>query len=69
MAKKTAPEKYAARYQDYKGSELWTVSHPEHRTVTVAAPDENSAIVAAATVWRVKWTAIEIYDQATVIRA
>lgn len=69
MAKKTAPEKAVARYQDYKGSKLWTVSHPEHRTVTVAAPDANSAIVAASTVWRVKWTAIEIYTQATVIKA
>lgn len=69
MAKKTAPEKTIARYQDYKGSKLWNVSHPEHRTVTVAAPDANSAIVAACTVWRVKWTAIEIYSQANAIRA
>lgn len=47
----------------------FNVRHPAQRPVTVAAPDENSAIVTAAAVWGVPWTKYEIYAYTTVTKA
>ncbi len=52
----------------YGGKARFIVSHPEQKTVRVAAPDENSAIVAASSVWGVPWTRYDIYSEATVRR-
>lgn len=53
----------------YGGKNRFEVRHPKYDTVRVAAPDENSAIVAAASLWGVPWTRYEIYAYATVIKA
>lgn len=57
-------------YQDYSGSKRYIVSHPAHAgdDLTVAAPDENSALVAAADRWGEKWTKIDFYCYCKVIR-
>lgn len=50
------------RYMKYRGGRCWSVRHPAHRkSVCVAAPTEEAAIVAAAAYWRERWTAIEFY--------
>ena len=71
MAKKkekkpAAPPKASPRFAGYDGSKRWQVSHPEHRTVKVCAPDEASAIYTAAQLWRIDWTRISCYAYATV---
>ncbi len=52
----------------YKGKTRFSVAHPKQKTVRVAAPDEDSAIVAASSVWGVPWTRYDIYSEATVKR-
>lgn len=57
---------YAAAFQRtdgkvYGGKGRYMVRHPEHKTVRVAAPDEISAIAAAATAWGVPWTSYRVY--------
>ena len=57
-------------YQDYSGSKRYIVSRPAHAgdDLTVAAPDENSAMVAAADRWGEKWTKIDFYCNCKVIK-
>lgn len=53
----------------YGGKMRFNVRHPAQRAVTVDAPDENSAIVTAASIWGVPWTKYEIYAYTTVTKA
>ena len=46
----------------YSGINAFQVNHPSHKTVTVAAPDDVSAIVAAADFWGVRWQDYEVYS-------
>ena len=56
-------------YEDYSGTKRYMVTHPKHRNSCVAAaPDENSAIVAAARFWGKKWTDYNFYALCTVSR-
>lgn len=49
-------------YEDYKGNKRFTVTHPAHAgELTVAAPDENTALVAAANYWGETWTRYGYY--------
>lgn len=51
-----------ARYEDYSGKKRFEVTHPSHkRRLIVAAPDDASAIVAAADKWGERWTAYSFY--------
>lgn len=53
---------YDAVYEHYRGTRRYTVAHPSRkRALTVAAPDEASAIVAAADKWKVRWQSYEFY--------
>ena len=61
MANTKYLDKYDDRYDNYRGKKRFEVTHPEYRTVIVAAPDDTTAIIAAAGVWRVKWTKLEVY--------
>ena len=49
------------RYEDYRGKKKWVVEHPDHGKATVIAPDEDAAIVAAASAFGVQWTQLEFY--------
>lgn len=54
---------------EYKGVRRWEVQHPKHKkSLRVAAPDENSAIVAAAKRWGETWTSLDFYPMCTVIK-
>lgn len=57
-------------FQDYAGNKRYIVKHPAHKgdELTVAAPDANSAMVAAADRWGEKWTKIDFYCNCEVIR-
>lgn len=67
---KLKEEKLDATFGDYKGSKRFTVSHPNYKKAArVAAPDENSAIVAAADFFGVKWTSYEYYAYCTVTQS
>ena len=47
-----------ATYEGYAGKKLWKVTHPNYKaSVTVSAPDSQSAIVAAAAALGTDWTA------------
>ena len=63
---KNYQDKYDARFADYHGQKRYRVEHPEHKTVVVAAPDENADIMAAAKYWDEKWTTYDYYAYATV---
>ncbi len=53
---------YDATYEHYRGRRRYTVAHPAHRkALVVAAPDEVTAIVAAAKKWKVRWQSYEFY--------
>ena len=55
-------EYYDARYNSYSGKRRFEVEHPRHAGhLTIAAPDMNSAIVAAAKRWGEKWTDYDFY--------
>lgn len=56
-------------YEDYRGSKRFAVQHPKFGTVTVAAPDRDSAMVAAARTWNTKWTNLDFYTVCTVSKA
>ena len=56
-------------FTDYRGDLRWTVKHPDHGSVTVTAPDETAAIVAAAQFWRTAWTKVQFYAFCEVSRA
>ena len=49
------------RYADYSGSAKYGVEHPVFGKTTVAAPDEVSAMVAAADNWNTRWTRADFY--------
>lgn len=49
------------RYLGYTGKKQWIVSHQKHGECRVFAPDKDSAMVAAAAVWRTAWTAEDFY--------
>ncbi len=57
---KAAP--FDARYKKYGGKKRFEVEHPAHkRALICAAPDENSALCAAAQRWGERWTAYSFY--------
>lgn len=58
-----------ATYEGYRGGKKWIVENPRFGRVRVAAPDEPTAMVAAARLWRTKWTAIDFYTSCVVSRA
>ena len=45
------------RFEDYRGRKRYCVTHPQHGSLTIAAPDEACAIVAAAKYWGERWQA------------
>ena len=56
------PKNYDIAFEHYRGRRRYTVSHPEHSGVLiVAAPDDVSAIVAAAKKWQTRWQSFEFY--------
>lgn len=63
MPEKNGEEKkdYQALFEDYRGKKIFIIRHPEHRSIKVCAPDQNSAIVEAAKYWGVKWTSYSFY--------
>ena len=73
--KKSAPSKdtrtyFDCAFEDYKGIKRFTVSHPAHiDSLRVAAPDEQSAIVAAADRLGERWTRYSFYAYCTVLPA
>lgn len=53
---------YDAKYNGYSGKKRFEVEHPRHKGhLTIASPDMNSAIVAAAQRWGEKWSAYDFY--------
>lgn len=65
-------DKIDARFKNYRGTKRFCVSHPDYSpTLTIAAPCEAAAIVAAAQKWggEVKWTAYSFYAYCTVWEA
>ena len=54
---------------DYEGDKRFRVYHPDHGTITVAAPDEASAIFAAGYAWETDPTRYAFYTECTVNRA
>ena len=53
---------YDIAFEDYRGYRRYTVSHPDFPgELMVAAPDEVSAIVAAAEYWQTRWQRFEFY--------
>lgn len=57
------------RYEDYRGTKRWEVKHPRYGRCYVLSPDPDSAMVAAAQIWGVKWTSLEFYTVCTICRA
>ncbi|MCR5811445.1 MAG: hypothetical protein K6G34_08720 [Lachnospiraceae bacterium] len=63
--KSSTPDAY---FEDYSGKNIYLVSHPDHRkTLRVAAPDEQAAIVAAAERWNETWRDYRFYAYCKVI--
>lgn len=61
---------YDARYNGYSGKKRFEVEHPRHTgRLTIASPDMNSAIVAAAQRWGEKWSAYDFYAFCRVVEA
>lgn len=57
-------------YPGYTGKKRWSVRHPRHaQPITVTAPTELTALVAAANGWGERWQSIEFYTAATVTPA
>jgi len=55
-------KKYDIAFEYYRGNRRYIVSHPEQSgTLTVAAPTEVAAMVAAAKKWGVRWQCYEFY--------
>lgn len=60
-------DKIDARFENYRGTKRFCVSHPDYSpTLTIAAPCEAAAIVAAAQKWGAKWTAYRFYAYCSV---
>ena len=67
--KRAAPDYCAVYPEDYRGQARWSVTHPaKKRPVTVAAPNNVSAIVAAATYWKMDWTRADYYMDAVAVK-
>lgn len=45
-------DRYQGRFPGYTGKKLFEVEHPVFGRCTVAAPDENAALLPAARYWR-----------------
>ncbi len=58
-----------AVYGGYSGKNRFFVHHEKYGECRVAAKDENSAIVAAASFFGAKWTKIEFYANCRVTKA
>lgn len=58
----------SGRYADYNGTARYSVEHPNFGRTTVFAPDEESAMVAAADVWNTRWTRLNFYTQCNVYK-
>lgn len=59
---KNKEEKLDGVFGNYSGKKRFSVSHPDFRNpLRVAAPSEEAAIVVAAKIRGVKWTAYEFY--------
>ena len=59
---------YDAKYNGYSGKRRFEVEHPRHAGhLTIASPDMNSAIVAAAQRWGEKWSAYDFYACCNVV--
>lgn len=50
-----------ATFRGYKGDKRWRVNAPSRAGITVAAPDEASAIAAAANYWGEVWQEYDFY--------
>ena len=48
-------DRYQGRFPGYTGRKLFEVEHPVFGRCTVAAPDENAALLPAATFWHTFW--------------
>lgn len=62
-------DKIDGRFENYRGTKRFYVSHPDYSpTLTIAAPCEAAAIVAAAQKWGggVKWTTYSFYAYCSV---
>lgn len=62
-------DRYQGRFPGYTGKKLFEVEHLVFGRCTVAAPDENAALLPAATFWHTFWGAAEFYAYAKVTRA
>ena len=59
---------YDVRYNGYSGKRRFAVEHPRHAGhLTIASPDMNSAIVAAAKRWGEKWSDYDFYAFCSVV--
>lgn len=54
------------RFNGYTGKKCFSVLHPDYPPITAAAPDENSAIVAAAKKLGVRWQTYGFYSWCSV---
>lgn len=62
--------KASSTFPGYAGTKKWLVSHPRQAAaVRVTAPTAQAAIVAAASVWGVRWQSVEFYAYASVTPA
>lgn len=62
MNKKTdEAERVDAVFEGYTGKKRWEVNHPQHPPTVAAAPDANSAMVAAAEHNGLRWQACSYY--------
>ena len=53
---------YDTKFEKYEGAKRFDVTHPAHYgSVTVAAPDKEAAIVAAANFWGERWQDYNFY--------
>lgn len=55
-------------FEGYTGRKLYSVTHPRHGCLKIAAPDEAAAIVAAAKQWKARWQAPDFHTCCTVMR-
>lgn len=64
-----AEKYYDARFAGYTGKKRFDVTHPRHGRLTVCAPDQDAAIVAAAGRWKTDWTRVEYYSNCSVVKS
>lgn len=58
-----------AVFEGYTGRLAWTVSHPRHKKpLTVLAPKEEAALVAAAEYWGERWQSYSFYPYCEIFR-